>query len=351
MLFTGSQLIDAQAAMSPASIDSVFHRIREDRTLREDTLQLRKIRNLDAGAYSRMKTRLPYFCCGQFRAGLRKSAHFESIQSWIIDIDHISDNQADLEMLRQRLKADERVALLFMSPGGDGLKVLFLLDSPCTDTKRFSESYKSFAFALGEQYGITDCIDFKTADVTRVCFLAHDPLAYINVICDRVVWESWLPEKTQPLLFSIDKPEEKTQEKPGKSHAIHPEVYGEILKKLKSKNPVLPAAQRPVFIPEALDLALPAIRQTMESNGIEVFVQRPIQYGYQLTLRCGNDQTDVNLFYGKRGFSVVLVERKNTNLSLGELTVFLIEQTLYGRNAWYGSDPGETMLGDGKKIE
>lgn len=360
MFFQGSNLLDAQAAMELVSIEAIYHRLRDDGALRDETERLRKVKQLDVGAYTRLKTRLPFVCCGQFRNGIRRSEHFETIQTWILDVDHYSGNMTDLVALREQLKADERIALLFVSPGGDGLKLFFKLTHPCTDTKRFSEAYKTFAFAFGEQYNLTRFIDFRTADVTRVCFLAHDPHAYINIMGDDIDWEALLPEQTQLALKQVLEPVQAEGEKSGRSHAIHPEVYSDIMRKLKAKAKPNPL-HKPVFVPEVLTIALPVIIASLAEEGMELKAQRDIQYGIQLEIQCKNDRADVNLFYGKKGFSIVLVERKNTNLHLGQLVIFMIEQALYSRHSWYESmdgtlptgdaDAPASALGDGKTTE
>ena len=342
MLYLADNLLDTATALQPATPDAVFHRLRDDAALRDDIARLRRVRQLDAGAYSRLKTRLPFFCCGQFRGGIRRGEHFERIEAWVLDVDHFGGDEAALTDLQERLRADERVMLLFRSPGGDGLKLLFRLQEPCTDTKQFSDAYKAFAFAFGEQYGLGKYIDFRTSDVTRVCFLSHDPHAHINPLADRIDWRGLLPEQTQPALAGLfaaaEAAEPAASEKPGRSHAIHPDTYADILRKLQTRvrpNPL----QRAVFVPEALTLALPSMQAALEAQGLTVSSVRDIQFGKQVAVQHGADSAELNLFYGKKGFSVVLVPRKNTNESLGQLAVFLAEQAIFSRHEWYGQAP------------
>lgn len=344
MIYQAANLLDAAAALEPVTVEALFHRLRDDATLRDDTTRLRRVRQLDASAYNRLKTRLPYFCCGRFRAGIRRSEHFEQIEAWVLDVDHYSHDEAELSALVARLQADERVALLFRSPGGDGVKLLFRLHEPCTDSKRFSDAYKAFAFAFGEQYGLGKHVDFRTSDVTRVCFLAHDPLAFINPMAEPIHWQALLPETVQPAMAELWAAREaapeaeagQAPEKPGRSHAIHPDTYTEILRKLQAKARPNPLA-RAVFVPEAVALALPVVQAALECQGIGVAEVRDIQYGKQLALRCGLDVAALNLFYGKRGFSVVQVPRRNTNDSLGQLAAHVAEQAIFSQHDWYAA--------------
>lgn len=352
MFHTATNLLDTATALQPATLEALFHRLRDDAALRDDTERLRRVKQLDASAFTRLKTRLPYFCCGQFRGGVRRSEHFEQIEAWVLDIDHYSGDEAALADLRARLQADDRVALLFRSPGGDGLKLVFRLLEPCTDTKVFSDAYKAFAFAFGEQYGLGKYLDFRTSDVTRVCFFAHDALAYINPMAERVDWRALLPERAQPALAGLfaeaeasadraaDAGADPAPEKPGRSHGIHPDTYADILRKLQVRarpNPL----KRDVFVPEAIALALPVVQATLEAQGIQVAEVRDINFGKQLALKCGNDTAEINLYYGKRGFSVVQVPKRNTNESLCGLAVFVTEQALFSRHEWYGRAPQE----------
>ncbi|MCW5925071.1 MAG: hypothetical protein KIS77_22335 [Saprospiraceae bacterium] len=345
MFYLGHNLLDTAAALQPATLESVFHRLRDDAALRDDTERLRRVKQLDASAYTRLKVRLPFFCCGQFDGGLRRTEHFEQIQAWVLDVDKLSGDATTLAEWKTQLSADERVALLFRSPGGDGLKLVFRLDEPCTDTKTFTDAYKAFAFAFGEQYGLSKYIDFRTSDVTRVCFMAHDPLAYVNPLADHIGWRGLLPEQTQPAMAELlaEKTGAAAQpaaEKPGRSHAIHPDTYADILRKLQTRarpNPL----KRDVFVPEAIGLALPVVQAALEAQGIQVAEVRDIQFGKQLALKCGNDAAEINLYYGKRGFSVVQVPKRNTNESLCGLAVFVTEQAIFSRHEWYGRAPQE----------
>jgi hypothetical protein len=349
MIYHATNLLDAAATLQPASLEALFHRLRDDADLREDTARLRRVRQLDQSAYTRLKTRMPFFCCGRFRQGIRRSEHFEQIEAWVLDVDHYSGDESAMIALAARLQADDRVALLFRSPGGDGIKLLFRLNTPCTDTKQFSDAYKAFAFSFGEQYGLGKHIDFRTSDVTRVCFLAHDPFACMNPMAELVDWQAMLPEQTQPVLADLFGTRLAAQaqqgaeepQKPGRSHAIHPDTYADILRKLQTKARPNPLT-RQVFVPQAVALALPVVQAALETHGIAVAEVRDIQYGKQLALRCGVDTAACNLFYGKRGFSVVQVLRRNANEHLGQLVVHIAEQAIFSQSDWYGHTPSDT---------
>jgi VirE N-terminal domain len=335
--------------MTVASLSDIWQRVQNDAALRAEVERLRKVKAMEVDAYTRLKVRLPFFCCGAFNGGVRKGEHFVGAAAFVLDIDHYSNDEAKLEALKMQLAADERVALLFRSPGGDGLKVVFVLDSTCADTKVFSDSYKAFAFRFAEQYELTKYMDFRTADATRACFLSADATAYINPMAELVSWQSLvavlpkLPlDNTIPFApdltlgsASSDSAENEAVVKPlaeaervNCSHNIAPDVYADILRKLQTKarpNPM----QREVAQPERLQLVVAPIAAAALLEGVQLLNVKDIQYGKQLRFGCGNDLAEVNVFYGKRGFSVVEVVRTTHSSTLAAVCVVLSEQAIF----------------------
>ena len=72
----------------------------------------------------------------------------------------------------------DSVALSFISPSGNGLKVVVYDPRPCESQAKFKSMYDevgpSIALAIGAlEYD-------KTNDINRACFLSYDPTAYVN---------------------------------------------------------------------------------------------------------------------------------------------------------------------------
>ena len=90
-----------------------------------------------------------------------------------VDFDHLPN----LEKVRQSLLVDEYfdTQLLFVSPSGDGLKWIIPID---TTTTPHSEYFTAVANYILQTYGIE--VDKSGRDISRACFLPHDPQAYIN---------------------------------------------------------------------------------------------------------------------------------------------------------------------------
>ena len=89
-----------------------------------------------------------------------------------IDFDHVPD----LEGLFRRLLQDEyfETQLLFRSPSGDGLKWVIPIDISEGSHKSF---YASIAAYIAYTYRID--VDINCSNISRACFLCHDPNAYI----------------------------------------------------------------------------------------------------------------------------------------------------------------------------
>ena len=90
-----------------------------------------------------------------------------------VDFDHLPN----LEEVRQSLLVDEYfdTQLLFVSPSGDGLKWIIPID---TTTTPHGEYFAAVANYILQTYGVE--VDKSGRDISRACFLPHDPNAFIN---------------------------------------------------------------------------------------------------------------------------------------------------------------------------
>ena len=91
----------------------------------------------------------------------------------VLDFDHIPQ----LDELRQQLLLDPHfeTQLLFISPSGDGLKWVVEIDLLESDHKEWFQAISNY---LKSEYAIQ--IDNSGKDVSRSCFLPHDPDVFIN---------------------------------------------------------------------------------------------------------------------------------------------------------------------------
>lgn len=92
-----------------------------------------------------------------------------------IDFDHLQS----VDLLRNQLLQDEYfdTQMLFVSPSGDGLKWIISIDTAKTS---HSELFVAVANYILQTYGVA--VDKSGRDISRACFLPHDPQAFINPI-------------------------------------------------------------------------------------------------------------------------------------------------------------------------
>jgi hypothetical protein len=90
-----------------------------------------------------------------------------------LDFDHLPS----VELLRNQLLQDEYfdTQLLFVSPSGDGLKWVISIDTTATTHGNY---FAAVANYILQTYGVA--VDKSGRDISRACFLPHDPQAFIN---------------------------------------------------------------------------------------------------------------------------------------------------------------------------
>ena len=130
---------------------------------------IEKIRNeTDKDKRSKLKIQLPSYC---FSGTFKKRADKELIKHSglvAIDFDHLDEK---LNEYKEKIKNDKFTFMVFVSPSGDGLKVIIKIPA---DVKTHAQS----CAALKEYYGSENLDDFK--DVSRVCFESYDKDVFYN---------------------------------------------------------------------------------------------------------------------------------------------------------------------------
>jgi hypothetical protein len=95
-----------------------------------------------------------------------------------VDFDHLQN----LNDIKRRLLADEYfdTQLLFVSPSGDGLKWIIQISPPSGDLGGYTHGdyFAAVANYILQTYGVA--VDKSGRDLSRACFLPHDPQAFIN---------------------------------------------------------------------------------------------------------------------------------------------------------------------------
>lgn len=310
--------------------ERIFHSLRHPKPeIVARIQQLRIIYSIDVKQYANLKRRLPYFVCGVFAPPYRCKDHFAYTETFIVDIDHIASKGLSLTSLRQRIQSDPQVMMCFASPSEDGLKVMFRLKERCYDAGLYTICYKAFIRDFSLRHDLQQVIDAKTSDVTRACFISMDPEAYFNADCDVVDFEA-LVDLSNPVAISdlrhtlaTDTQPEKAKTKTHQPKDPDTAVMEQIRQRLNPKQ-AKPLEPQPVVVPAILNDLIDDIKSYIEETGLQVSEVINIQYGKKLRVSLGLKQAEVNLFYGKRGFSVVISPRRGTNSELNDLVAELL---------------------------
>ena len=90
-----------------------------------------------------------------------------------VDFDHLQN----VDLLRNQLLQDEyfETQLLFVSPSGDGLKWIISIDTTKSSHGQF---FAAVANYILQTYKVE--VDKSGRDISRACFLAYDPNAFIH---------------------------------------------------------------------------------------------------------------------------------------------------------------------------
>lgn len=336
MLLFGTNIQSAADELKKVQEEYLYNSLRNPKpTIAATIQQLRIVYSMDAKAYAQLKRRLPYFVCGQFNPPFRRKENFAYTESFILDFDHLSSKQLSMKTIRDNIVKDEQVMMCFTSPSEDGLKVMFRLKERCYDAGLYSIFYKAFAGTFAMRHNLTQVTDSKTSDVARACFISIDPNAYFNPNSIPVDIKAYLDESNPDLLFKIkheqDEHDKVIKKSDDEQVSLPKDPDKDILTRIRQQlNPKaqLPVEQHPAYVPERLNEIIAELKLFIEETGLQVTEIINIQYAKKIRARLGQKEAEVNLFYGKRGFSVVISPRLGTNEELNELLADLIKAFL-----------------------
>lgn len=335
MLSVGSNLTSQTDSLKKVKVDYLYHSLRNPKPVISTKIaQLRIIRNLDAKQYAFLKRQLPYFVCAMFNPPFRRTENFAYTEYFVLDIDHIYEKEMNLKDIREKIQSDTRVLMCFLSPSEDGLKVLFRLKTRCYDSGIYSLFYKLFLKEFSAKYGLEQLIDERTCDVCRACFISIDPNAYYNPNAEAIDMDIYIGADANTLfeLNSVLKKEMKDQNQTHVKKDVNPDPNNDVMKQIKERlNPKLasiPEKAKP-YVPQQLDEIMEDLKKYVEETGIILYEIINIQYGKKLRFKMGQKLAEINLFYGKHGFSVVQSPKGGTSSEFNELMAQLIKSFIY----------------------
>ena len=141
------------------------------------------------------------------------------------------------------------------------------------------------------------------------------------------------PDNPQAVLDLMAK--QKTEERaaqPDKVESSPHDPDKEIMERMKAcLNPDAKLLKKKpdVYVPDQLNTIIGNLVSFVEHTGLVVSEVIDIQYGKKLRISMGLKQAEVNVFYGRRGFSVVKSPRSGTSEELNEITADLIQTFIY----------------------
>lgn len=339
MLMFGTNIQSPADQLKKVQEDYIFHRLINPKPEVVSAIQqLRIVYTMDTSRYSQLKKQLPYIVCGMFNPPYRKTENFAYTESFILDFDHLSAKKIDREALKSKISADSRVMMCFTSPSQDGLKAMFKLKERCHDSGVYSLFYKAFASAFAKELGIEQVLDSRTSDVTRACFVSVDQSAYYNASPESIDLTSFVNTDNPISVFDLkhEQAKEEKEQKNALQQLPSPpkDPTKDIMAKIRATlRPNAPLAKREAYVPMQLDDIIEPLCNKIKETGIEVTEVVNIQYAKKIRCRLGIRQGEMNLFYGKRGYSIVESPRRGTDDELNHLIAditraFMADQSL-----------------------
>ena len=299
--------------------------------------RLQAVRAIDPSQYRKMKTSLPYVVCADFHPKTRRKENFLHTERFILDLDHISEANFDLEVLRNQFQADPRVELAYASPSGDGLKLFFRLSRSISDPAYYAAFYKAFALRLQSQYGLEQVLDGKTHDVSRCCFVSFDPNAFYNPEAEQINTEEYLRKED---LYALDelrlaiKEAENIQKSEGKDkpNALSNPLPDDTIRRIKEKMGLkIKAPRHKDYIqPEALEGIMTQMKDVLQEVELTLISADPISYGRKCKISSPNLNiwAELNVFLGKRGLSFVPTTKTGSDKELAKEIVAYLNSTI-----------------------
>ena len=97
------------------------------------------------------------------------------------------------------------------------------------------------------------------------------------------------------------------------------------IRQLLNMRPRKEVVEKDIYVPEILNNLEESLKDYVNQIGFHITEVLNIQYGKKIRAELGLKKAEVNLFYGKRGFSVVISPRTGTDESLNGLLAEAVE--------------------------
>ena len=175
------------------TIPEILHEIKTGKYRPGITYLRKSLAENKLEAYEKAKKSLPAFTpSGKFVGG-RKMEFLEAYSNFIIlDIDKLS--QTDLQNAKHKANQSEYTYASFISPSGNGLKILVKVNTTKEDHKEtFLAIQKHYETLLNHE------IDKSGKDITRLCFYSFDDNLYHNEAAKVFASEAMQTSQAEPV--------------------------------------------------------------------------------------------------------------------------------------------------------
>jgi len=185
---------DIKNTDTPFHIDvhKILGRIRDGKSKDLVTL-IRKEKN--KGERNELKKRLPSICfSGKFSKRADNSI-LEHSGLICLDFDGYT-KQKDMIQDKEKMIKDKYTFSVFISPSGNGLKVLVKIPNDAENHVKYFQSL--------ENYYNSNHFDTTSKNISRVCYESYDPLIYVNE--NSIIWETIEETEYREVIVNKDQP-------------------------------------------------------------------------------------------------------------------------------------------------
>lgn len=347
MLYIGKNVFQNKLnILAPHSLAAVAQMIRQPAHRLETNIRLlRRLRSVDPDRYRDCKRYLPYFIGAHFRSGTKRVSHFLSITHFVIDIDGPALQEYDLSELKAQLATDARVAMAFVSPGGEGLKLVFTLAQPITDCNYFSQFYRAFVIRFFADNDLPVLADTSTSDVTRICFLSADAQVFFREAAEKITAEEIL---SSPTISEVEEKETSNEANSSERLSTQASPLDEkLVQQIKGKlNPEYRprGKMRQIYVPPIMETVREPLTRKVTQRGVHLSEIRDIHYGHKYVFTVGGAFAELNIYHGIRGFTVVKSPKRGHHPDLTDIVYQLCSEELERIELGIGSEEIEKIV-------
>lgn len=157
-----------------------------------------------------------------------------------------------------------------------------------------------------------------------------DPNIYFNPECETINIKDYIDtdniEMALNLKYETEKQVKENQmEKEARKHLDIDKETIDKIKQTLNPNAKLKAHTPNIYVPNELEDIIEDLKSYITERNITITEIRNINYGKKLRFKIGLKQAEINLFFGKHGFTVVQSPRTGTDPEMNNLMAEVVE--------------------------